>query len=360
MIHSKIKGAGELAKTAFNKLKKIQTGEDKLLKTGRPYIDNHIGGLLPSDCVTIFAPSGVGKTIEFFKIFKNILDTKVNPNAGKYCTLEFNLEMLYFNLMLRDANKLLKKSKTSILQNEFTEQEKETIKKYFEAQKDGRRFIVEEGITTQEFFEICDSFCEQNKDKEGIVIGIDHILLIKPSERGEDALEKTTAHINELRKKFKNVYFILLSQMNRSIYSLNVKEKSNALIPTTSMIYGASHFEFLSSYIFAITNPYKTFGINEYMKVRKERYEKFSEFMTDEDSKGFVSFNTIGNLFYHALKLRDTDDQFDTLHIEKMDLTQEQLDRMKSDSLKNTETVEIEVPFTPMPVFDMTDSFNIK
>lgn len=343
-LHNKVKKAKVLSQEAIYKLNDFQKGDRKLVLSGRPYIDKHLKGLLPSEVLTLFAPSGIGKTEEFCRIFSNFLDNSINPDSDKYVSLEFNLEMLYFNLFLRNASKSLGKKKSDILLKEFTEEEQSVIKEYHKALSDDRRFIVEESVTTKEFFEIVDTFCEENKSKEAIFVGIDHCKLILPSEKGEDPLETLTTYINILRKKYKNVYFILLSQVNRTYYSNEPKERSNSNVPTTSMIYGASHFEFLSSYIIGIVNPFKTFGIMEYMKLKEDRYPELAEFATTEDKKGYVSYNTVGNIFYHILKLRDSDYAFDTLHIEKMDLSKEQLDKMKQsidDKIKTVETISL-------------------
>jgi hypothetical protein len=356
-MNPKIKTAKSLSAEAISQLHKYQTGEDKVVLTGRPYIDKHLKALLPGDVITIFAPSGVGKTEEFSKIFRKFLSEEVNPDAKNYVSLEFNLEMQYFNLFLRDSAKNFGKKKSDILLKEFTEEEKSLIKEYHNALSDNRRFIVEETVTTKELFEIMEEFCEEHKDKSAILCGIDHVGLILSSEKGEDPLERITTYINILKKKYKNVYFLLLTQMNRSYYSQEPKERSNNNVPTTSMIYGASHFEFLSSYIVAIVNPFKTFGIREYRKVKPDRYPDLSDFVTYEDKKGFVSFDTIGNLFFEILKLRDSDYMFDTLYIERMGISKEQLEKMKQ-SVETTEAPTFEIPtFAPEPNFDIDGAF---
>lgn len=347
---SKVKGVKELSAKAIRRLYNYQTGRENLVLTGREYIDKHLGGLLPGDCVTIFAPSGVGKTEEFFKIFKNFLDVDINPNAKNYVSLEFNLEMQYFNLFLRDASKKFRKKKTDILSKEFTEEEKALVREYHESLSDDRRFIVEESVTTKEMFDIMDSFFKKNKDKEAILVGIDHVGLVLQSEKGEDSLEKITTSINILKKRYNNVYFVLLTQINRSYYATESRERSNNNVPTTSMIYGASHFEYLSSYVIAIVNPFKTFGIREYMKVKPDRHKNLEDFETEMDKKGFISYDAIGNLFYHILKVRDSDYIFDNLHIEKMDLSDSQIEMMRK-SVEETKE-EIEVPiFGTLPTF---------
>lgn len=349
-LNPKIKKAQALSQDAIYKLNNFQTGVDKIVKSGRDYIDKHIKGLLPSDLITIFAPSGIGKTEEFCKIFSNFLNEKINPDAKGYVSLEFNLEMLYFNLFLRNAAKQLDKKKSDVLFKEFTPEEKTVIQEYHLALADNRRFIVEESVTTKEFYQMTSDFCEINKSKKGIFIGIDHCKLILPSEKGEDPLEALTTYINILRKKYNNLYFVLLSQVNRTYYATEPKERSNNNLPTTSMIYGASHFEFLSSYIVAIVNPFKTFGIREYMKIKTDRYPDLTEFTTSEDKNGFTSFDAVGKLFYHILKLRDSDHMFDTLHIEELDISKEQMNKMKQSIEDKT--------FNGTPLFNKTPIFD--
>lgn len=359
---SKVKTVKELSFEAISKLNKIQTGENKLVLTGREYIDKHLKGLLPGEVLTLFAPSGVGKTEEFSKIFRNFLDTNINSEAKDYVSLEFNLEMQYLNLFIRDTARKFKKSKSEIIHKQFTKEEQELVKEHHKSLSDNRRFIVEETVTSKEFYEIVEKFCEDNKDKKAIFIGLDHCGLVVASERGEDPLEKIAIYINILKKKYKNTYFVLLTQMNRTYYAGEPKEKSNNNVPTTSMIYGASHFEFLSSYIVGIVNPFRTFGITEYMKVREDRYPNLSEFYSSTDKKGFTSFNTIGNLFYHILKLRDSDHMFDTLHIEKMDISKEQLDKMRQSVVEpmtvSTPTPVFEAPTFVPPNFNVEDAFS--
>lgn len=362
-MNQKIKTVKTLSQEAISQLHRYQTGEDKVVLTGRKYIDKHLKALLPGDVITVFAPSGVGKTEEFSKIFRKFLNEKVNSDANNYVSLEFNLEMQYFNLFLRDAAKKFNKKKSDVLLKEFTDEEKQLIKEYHKALSDNRRFIVEDTVNTKEMFDIMDEFFEQHKDKSAILCGIDHVGLILPSEKGEDPLERITTYINILKKKYKNVYFVLLTQMNRSYYNQEPKERANNLIPTTSMIYGASHFEFLSSYIVAIVNPFKTFGVREYMKVKPDRYPDLKDFQTYEDKKGFISFDAIGKMFYHILKLRDSDHMFDTLHIEEMELAKEQLEKMRQSVETKEETPILNIPTfdAPPPLnFDLNNAFGAK
>ena len=351
-LNSKIKSAGNLAKEAFITLGKLQKGEKKLVKTGNEFIDSHLGGILPSDTIIFSGGSGSGKTKLLFDTFDQILSKDVNPLAENYVTLEYSLEMQFLNRILRDSNKLLKKSKTSIIAEEFTEEEKVVIESYYKALQDDRRFICEESVTTSEFLDITRDFCTLNKDKDAIIVGVDHVLLVQPSRPNEDALEVLTNNINLLRQEFKNVYFILLTQLNRK-YLETVKDKDNNMIPTTAMIYGSSHFEFLASWIVTILDPFKM-GVDEFLKVNADRYDWLSEYMTPEDKKGKVSFDTLGNQFIFVLKTRESDTPYKNLFIKPMDINSDQLERLKMQR-EDRKVSENTVPtLTPPPTFDLT------
>lgn len=349
-LDPRIKRAGQLATEAFTYLNKLQQGDKQLLRTGDETIDCHISGLLPSDCVLYAANSGVGKTKKLFDTLDQILDEKVNPCAKNIKTLEFQLEMKFLNRILRDTNKLTSKKKSTILTEEFTEEEKEIVKRYYENLQDDRRYICEESITTKEFYEMTRTFCELNKESDALVICLDHVLLLKKDDKFEDPLEALTSYINQLRKEFKNVYFILLSQMNRGSL-VNIKDKDNSMIPTTAMIYGSSHFEFLCSYIVVLVDPFRL-GVNSYLKVNPERYDWLNEHMQDKDKNGKVSFDTLSNIFQFVLKTRESDNPYKNLFIKKMDLTEDQLTKMKQSVENNTSPTNTTIAKPRFDVFE--------
>ena len=366
ILDSRIKKAGDLATTAFQYLNKLQTGSHPIVKTGQNFIDVHIQGVLPSDVILYAGNSGTGKTKLLYDTLDSILDENVNKNASNFVTLQYELEMKFLNKILRDSNSLTKKRKSDILSKEFTEDEKDIIKRYYEGLKDNRRFICEDTINTDDFLKMTDEFCSQNTDKDAIWCTLDHCLLVQKSNPHEDVAERLTSHINTLRKKFNNVYFILLSQNNRSSLA-NIADRDNSMIPTTSIIYGSSHFEFLSSFIVVITDPFKL-GVNSYLKVNPSRYEWLSEFMEEEDKNGKVSFSTLGNHFIWTLKTRESDESYKNLFIKPLDLTSDQLDKMRQSVDNKKPTLSIQTPLfsTPTfekpspvkPLFDMNQAFD--
>ena len=357
-LDSRIKSAGDLSIEAIKKLHRLQTGEEFIFKTGLDFIDVHIGGILPSDVLLISAPSGAGKTKLMYDLLDSILDENVNKESKDFVVLDFALELPFLNRLLRDANKLLGKKKKDIIHTSFTEEEASVIKDYHKGMKDTRRFICEETINTTEFFQMSSDFCKKFEDKKAVVICIDHLLLVSESKPGEDTMKTLSMHVNNLRKTYKNVYFILLSQFNRSAYE-NVQDKNNKMIPTVAMIYGSSHFEFLSSFIVAILDPFKM-GVNQYMNVNRERYDWLQDYMTEEDNKGKVSFNTLGNLFIHTLKTRESDQPYKNLYIKPMNLSSEQLDKMKQGVEESKSSPVVSAPVfnsNTTPVFNPLNGF---
>jgi hypothetical protein len=345
-LSSKIKTAASLADQAKRDLGLFQHGKKKLLKTGRGYIDNHIGGVLPGDLILIGAQSGVGKTFEMIRILRGILDEDVNPNAKDIVILEYMLEMKYLNFLLRELNRITKKNKGDILTEVFTEEEKRLARDYFNSLNDGRRFVVDESVNTKEFLELTREFCNANKDKSAIVVAVDHILLVLSENEREDPLKKLAEYTNILRKEFNNVHFIFLSQLNRGIFE-EVQEKSNRSMPNTGHIYGSSHFEFLCSFAIIMFNPFKL-GVEQYMSFKPERYEGLNEFYGELDKSGTkFSFNTLGNMFYHVVKVRESDTPFNNLHIERMNLTAEQLEKLALDAGSNQEQNVNKIAYVP-------------
>lgn len=337
-------------RNAFKDLKKIQKGEKALLRTGSEMIDCHIKGLLPGDVVVIAGAPSSGKSETLYRMLDDILSPEVNVHADRYVSLEFSMEMKMLNKLMRKLSRLLGKKKSDILYNEFSDDEKVKVSEYFESLKDERRSVIQSPVTPKEFYSICQKYCEENKDKEGIVISIDHMLLFSGSDK-QAVLEQVSECINLLKLSYSNVYFIILSQLNRNILG-NIKESDNSMIPNNTMLFGSSFMEHLASYIIIITNPFKQ-GINNYLKVNYDRYEYLSEFYGKKDTKNRVSFDTLGNLFYFVTKARESDNAYKDLFINKMDLTSEQLEKLRQSVVDTVpdSPVEKSSDIVEMPVF---------
>jgi replicative DNA helicase len=311
-----IKKIGSYINSARRDLYNIQTGKTKLLKTGRPSIDSTLGGLLPGDIVVVAGASGHGKSTELYKIKNNILDVNINPEAQDYVFLDLSLEMKVFNIVLRGLDNILQKSKKEILTSEFTADEIEVVKKYFKDIDDDRHYISQKPTTPDDFYNGVKKFAEEHRAKKAIVVSIDHILLVKGQDK-QKVLMSTIEHINQLKLEFDNIYFIVLSQLNRGILD-RIYERNRISQPNTSDLYMSESMLQAASYVVVVHNPFKL-GINEYSLVNPKHYSYLSNhFGQMKNDK--VSFQTFGRIFYHVLKIREGGVVYDDIFIEEIDL----------------------------------------
>jgi len=351
ILDDRIQKVGVVAKEAFIELKKLQKGDKLIVKSGEDFIDSHIGGLLPGDCILLAGSPSSGKSESLYRMIDKMMDININPAAKEFVSLEFSFEMRMLNKLLRSGNRLLSKKKSEILFTLFDEEEAKKMKEYYDNLNDDRRFVVQAPVTPEDFYKMTRDFCILNSSKQCIILSVDHILLYIGTDK-QLVLEKVSEYLNLLKLEFSNVYFAVLSQLNRSALSV-LKDKSNDMIPNNGHIYGSSFMEQFASYIIIITNPYKQ-AITSYLKFGKDRYEYLSEFFCDEDKNGKISFETAGNLFYFVTKARETDNSSKNLFIRKMDLSEEELKRMKKDVEDNKN--EISTKTISLPVFENFNS----
>jgi archaellum biogenesis ATPase FlaH len=346
-----IQKVNDLIPKAFAELKSFQQGEKKIVKTGFDCLDSHIGGLLNGDITLICGLSGHGKSEFLFKMKENLLDTELNPDAKDYVFLDISLEMKMFNKVLRGINRSVDKSKKKILFEEFSSEEKILVNQYYKSLMDDRQFVVQTSITPQEFYTSCQQFLTEHQDKKAVFISIDHILLLTGSDK-KATLDAATEYMNKLKLEFENVYFIILSQLNRSVLG-RVAEKNNLSAPNSSDLFGSDFMQQASSYAIVIFNAFKV-SIDQYLKVDPGYYDYLSEHFGDIDSKsGKVSFNTLGKLFYHVVKLREGDSVSKDVFIEDMRMSAE--DREKLSKTRESHKAPVA---TPTPVFNSTPSFD--
>ena len=311
-------------RTKINKeahiLKKYQSGLITTLKTGRPHIDATLTGLLPGDIVVIGGASGAGKTFELQTIRENVMDVKVNPDCKDFLFLDYSFEMKLFNVILRGLHKHLKKSKKDILLREFSDYEQGLAKRYLETLNDDRYYIEENPLTPKEFYAQTRQFLLDNKDKSKIIIAIDHIALFK-NDVGDkkSTVDAAVEFINLLKREFDNVYFIILSQLNRGILGRTADKDMNAA-PNRSDVYQSDTMFHIADYLIIVQNPYRL-GITHYLRFNPNHFKGLEAFFSEEDGLKAKkrSFDTLGNIFYHILKIREGEVVFRDIYIEEVE-----------------------------------------
>lgn len=317
-----IKSYKEASKGAREDIEKIQRGEKLLVRTGMEAFDCHLGGLLPGDAVLIAGLSGHGKTETLYRLKENFLNPEINKESVQFVFLDFSLEMKVFNQVLRGINRTIKKSKKKILNEEFTEEENKLIDKYVEKLEDGRQFIEQDPTTPEEFRDAVRKFALEHKDKKAIGIALDHIVLIKGEDK-KKVLDSVMEIVNQLKLEFNNIYFFLLSQMNREV-TRRANDKDNAALPTSSDIYGSDFMQFTVDYSLIVFNAFKV-GINSFLKVDPKFYDYLGNHVKEIDEKtGKYSFHTVGKMFYVLAKVREGESVYRNLFIEDMDISEDE------------------------------------
>jgi replicative DNA helicase len=359
-----IRPLGEVADRSFRDLNKYQKGRSKPIKTGREWLDDIFGGLLPGDITTIAGASGGGKSFEVQRIKNFVMDIENNEAAADFVWLDYAWEMRFMSNILRDLNKTLGKTKKDILTIEFTEEEKALVKAYSKNLSDGRYFINEDTITPKQFEKECSEFLELQKDKKAVFISIDHIALGK-DETGEkkNTVDSIIEIINRLKKTYPNSYWIVLSQMNRNILG-RIKDKDIMAMPNRSDIFQSDSMFFISDYLYICHNPYRL-GIKQFSRVNEEAYEYLSQHFCEEKN-GKVSFDTLGKMFYIVLKSRESEVIFRDIFIEDLGVKNKEKYRDRPEEVvtsydipmfsKKPETPQLEV-LPPPPFGTLADAF---
>lgn len=338
----------EVTEEAFKELKKLQTGQKKLVKVGFDSVDSHIGGLLNGDILLFSGLSGHGKSETLFELKDNVLNTAINPDAMDYVFLDISLEMKVFNIILRGLHRRMTKSKKDILFTEFSDEEKSICKQYFESTQDDRQFISQSPSTPDELYKHLKVFLAEHTNKKAIFVAIDHILLLNGADK-KGVIDNTMEYLNQLKLEFDNVYFIVISQLNRSVLA-RVAEKNNMASPTSADLYGSEFMQQAASYSVIVFNPFKV-GIQQFMKVNSEFYDYLSEHFGDEDSRsGKISFNTIGKLFHIVTKVREGEAVFKDIFIKNMRMEADTRLKLENRALSPTSTPA----FPTIPIFNQT------
>ena len=313
--------------SAKKKLGRYQSGADKPIATGREWLDDVFGGLLPGDIVTIAGQSGGGKSFENQRLKNYVMDQKINPESKDYIWLDYSMEMRFLSTMLRDLTRLTKKSKRRVLTEQFTDEEKELLKKYSDNLSDGRFFIDEDVKTFLEFKTELIAFLEENKHKKAIFISIDHIALFKGVDK-KGVIDDIIEFINEIRKKYSNTYWFVLTQLNRNILG-RIKEKDIMAMPQRSDIFQSDSIFFITEYLYVCHSPYRL-GIKEFSRVNAEAYDYLKDHFI-EVKNGKTSFDTLGKMFYIVLKSRESDAIFKDIFIENIEVKNKEKYRDKTD-----------------------------
>lgn len=173
--------------------------------------------------VTIAGLSGSGKTA-----LLNILETQIFEcnKEQEIAVLSFNFEMMARRLVGRKISGILKKSVKQLysadIENNISPEEialledrvQEDLTKYDISYVEIPGNVVEIAMAAEKFM------IEKREKNPNIkvMITLDHSILVKKLKGSErDTLTELMSCFNELKKKYPNMLFVVLSQLNRNI-----------------------------------------------------------------------------------------------------------------------------------------------
>jgi replicative DNA helicase len=327
-----------------------QIGEIKPITTGKIFIDEDgpFGGLLPGDKLVIAGSSGGGKSFDLQRVKNHIMDLEAAKN---YVWVDYSLEMRLISNVIRDLNQKTGKKKKRILTEEFTGEELDLVKDYFANLEDDRYYIEEDTLSSESLEADLTKFLKQHQDKEAVFISIDHIALMLSEGQKKDAVDSTIEAINRLSKKFKNTYWIILSQLNRDILK-RIKDKDVTAMPNRGDLYQSDVIFHIADYIYVSHNPFKL-GINAFSRFNTKRYDYLSEHFC-EVKGGKASFDTVGKIFYVILKSRESDVFHRDIYIEDIGMSDEEKSKWRD--VPEDKGTKSAPPKFEVPVVDFTSA----
>ena len=335
----------QLIKQTKIDLNNLQTGKVKLVKTNKSEIDSALGGCLPGDVILVGGLASHGKTYYSEELKHNIMSKEVNPHSDRYVSLSYNLEMKNFNLVLRGLHTATKITKEDILNKPFSSEVLPKVKHFFDEYADDRFYVEQEAPTPEDFYTKTREFILQHIDKELILISLDHAGLLDTSEN-TIGIGKMVASINKLKMEFKNLLFILVSQLNRSLMQ-RAGNNDNLSFPRDSDFEYSSSLVQISSWAIIIYQPFKL-NITEFGKVSPTYYNYLRDHFTEQgDELKKVSFLTENRIFTFVTKSRESSISSRNIYIQSVGEVESQLPKTTHTLLKEIEEPSFEKQLEP-------------
>lgn len=302
-----------VVKEAILLIKKYQSGELRPARTGYDYLDRvNMGGLYPQNIVAIGGRAGTGKSYFLQKIMNNVMDIKLNPQSRNYMLLRCEFEMTPKDLIARVISETMNKPIEDIFTKAMTSYESKIMDDIANSFMDDRVFYIPFPVSTQDLvYSLRTRFLPAYKDKEMVIVSIDHVALIKRLGQGlKESLDVLLSELNQLKLEFHNVFFLVASQFNRNIEMRTGDKRMHA--PLKTDFYGSDELSQYASVMVGLNNPYDM-GIDSYMTFSEHRYPWLDRFKWPDKK----SFYTRGLIFHHVVKMRQGDlDKFEGLYVD--------------------------------------------
>ncbi len=308
-----IKTSKEIIISAQQEINNFQEGRIRPAITSIDHFNSVcLGGIIPGMIIVIAGISEMGKTHLLNTIENDFLDDKLNIKASsEHVLLQCNWEMLGRDIMIRNIKTKLNISQQEIL---YSKNKTEIINDFLRKEIRQNKFFQEESLSPLDWYNEIDQFLIINKNKNLVLITVDHLSLVINEDNLKKAIDKLLTYANMLKKKYKNVSFIFISQLNREIeYRTDIR----FLNPIRSDLYASDAIFHIADIICVKHIPYNL-GHSKYMMVQSSKYNHIKEFMLNPNM-GNTSFKTDNVVFYHYLKIRNKEKNIPRLYCEYFD-----------------------------------------
>lgn len=286
----KVKPISEAAADEFQYIKKRKEGKIRSLRTEWPKFNSAgIDGLEWGSITVIGGLSGSGKTSLVNSLESGLFE---HNKREDFVVLSFNFEMLARKLVGRKISRKMGKSMKQLYsadrfnkKSNIEQQELKEVAEYLK--KDVSHlpiYYVDSPGTVAQIRETVLRFHRELGGKK-ILITLDHSILIRPSASGNnerDTLTEFAAMMNELKKKL-TVSFMVLSQLNRDIESVERRNNPQFQFPQKKDIFGGDALFQMSDMVMVTHRP-EMLGLTTY---------------------GPNNWPVEGHIYWHFLKVRD-------------------------------------------------------
>lgn len=286
----------------INYVKKRASGEIKALETCYSKLNKALGGGFEANTIlTLSGLSGGGKSTLSKKLINSITDN-IMKSGRKCVTLSFNFEMLAHKTIGREIAALSKLNLKELYSSDNPLADyaiDNLVKKYYSKINNYPIIYVEEpedhttiGNTIYYYWkELC------KKDNSVMIVEIDHAVITKgkAGDSQKDKIDDLMETLNSVKKKIAaaggEVFYVVLSQMNREIKHRDRISDPQQHYPISSDLHASSSIEFFSDYILITHTPAK-------LHLKAYTDSRFPVVLNDGDRQ-------INFIYWHLIKNRD-------------------------------------------------------
>lgn len=292
----------EIRNKTLDNIEKRRAGKVISFKTPFPKLNKKlINGIDYGSLILLGGKSGAGKTA----VADQIVSNNKERNGGKEVPiLKFQFEMTDEQTGVRELTAVTQLSMQQLYSAEegFTldDYHIETIKAFYEKNKDEQIWQISESKTTRQFEAAVIEFYK--KVNTPFIVYLDHSILTNKSADEASTLDTlySLCKVTNRLKKVMPVIFIILTQMNRSLDDISRRENGrSANFPTKSDIFGGDALYQFADVVLILMRPaadgIQYYGPTKYivdkshiiMHILKNRWGNPHMLFFEEDLKHF-------------------------------------------------------------------------